>query len=47
MNNYPHPAISREDWPFLAISMDASVKISIEDRVSVAMTILATLPQKS
>lgn len=81
MNNYPHPIIAREGWPFLAgliarrilcyvkagdvltrgqrygfirfgsrvdvyLPLDASVKVSIGDKVSATTTILAMLPQK-
>jgi phosphatidylserine decarboxylase len=80
MNNYPHPIIAREGWPFLAglvarrilcyvkagdvlmrgqrygfirfgsrvdvyLPLDASVKVSIGDKVSATATILAMLPQ--
>jgi hypothetical protein len=46
MSNYPHQIIFREDRPFLAISIDANMKIRIGDRLPVAATILAMLPQK-
>lgn len=28
MNNYPHPIIAREGWPFLAISLAVSIAVS-------------------
>ena len=52
MKNYPHPIIAREGWIRFGsrvdvyLPLDAGVKVSIGDKVSATMTVLAMLPQK-